>query len=34
MCAEGYVVETRRFVQPSDGPFANGGDIVYDGRCL
>lgn len=34
MCEAGYVVETRRFVQPSDGPFANGGDIVYTGRCL
>jgi hypothetical protein len=34
MCESGYVVETRRFVQPSDGLFANGGDIVYTGRCL
>jgi hypothetical protein len=34
MCEAGYVVETRQFVQPSDGPFANGGDIVYTGRCL
>jgi hypothetical protein len=34
MCNTGYVVETRRFVQSSDGPFANGGDIVYTGRCL
>jgi hypothetical protein len=34
MCNTGYVVETRRFVQPAEGPFANGGDIVYTGRCL
>ena len=34
MCDAGYVVETRRFVQPPDGPFGNGGDIVYTGRCL
>jgi hypothetical protein len=34
MCEAGYVVETRGYVQPSDGPFANGGDIVYMGRCL
>jgi hypothetical protein len=34
MCDAGYVIETRRFVQPSDGPFANGGDVVYTGRCL
>ena len=34
MCAAGYVVETRRFEQPWEGPFGNGGDIVYSGRCL
>ena len=34
MCNTGYVVETRQFVQSSDGPFANGGDIVYTGHCL
>ena len=34
MCAAGYVVETRQFVQPWQGPFGNGGDIVYTGRCL
>jgi hypothetical protein len=34
MCDAGYVIETRRFVQPSDGPFGNGGDVVYTGRCL
>lgn len=38
MCADGFVVDTRRYVPgpPSEaGPqFANGGDIVYSGRCL
>jgi hypothetical protein len=34
MCGAGYVIETRRFVQPGEGPFGNGGDIVYTGRCL
>ena len=34
MCGAGYVIETRRFEQPWDGPFGNGGDIVYTGRCL
>jgi hypothetical protein len=34
MCAAGYVVETRRFEQSWEGPFGNGGDIVYSGRCL
>ena len=34
MCGVGYVIETRRFVQPWEGPFGNGGDIVYTGRCL
>ena len=34
MCGVGYVIETRLFVQPSEGPFGNGGDIVYTGRCL
>jgi hypothetical protein len=33
-CRSGYVVDTRRFVQPEDSLFANGGDIVYAGRCL
>jgi hypothetical protein len=37
MCTAGYVVDIRRFV-PSPatdaGPqFANGGDIIYSGRC-
>jgi hypothetical protein len=38
MCANGFVVDTRRYVPgpPTDaGPqFSNGGDIVYGGRCL
>jgi hypothetical protein len=34
MCGAGYVIETRRFVQPWEGLFGNGGDIVYSGRCL
>ncbi|MBV8888468.1 MAG: hypothetical protein JO305_02245 [Alphaproteobacteria bacterium] len=34
MCANGYVVDTRRFVPEPDGPFGNDGDIVYLGRCL
>ena len=37
MCADGYVVDTRRFVPgppTASGPqFSNGGDIVYAGRC-
>ena len=34
MCTDGYVVDTRRFVPDAVGPFANGGNIVYAGRCL
>ena len=34
MCGAGYVIETRRFAQPWDGLFGNGGDVVYSGRCL
>jgi len=33
MCAEGYVVDTRSFVSNVDGPFGNGGTILYKGRC-
>jgi len=37
MCANGYVIDTRRFVPDAGtvaGPqFGNGGDIVYAGRC-
>ena len=34
MCAQGYVIDTRRFVPDAAGPFGNGGDILYAGRCL
>jgi hypothetical protein len=34
MCADGYVIDTRRFIPEADGPFGNGGDILYAGRCL
>jgi hypothetical protein len=37
MCANGYVVDTRRLIPAAPtaaGPqFSNGGDIVYSGRC-
>jgi hypothetical protein len=34
MCPNGYVIDTRRFAPDAIGPFGNGGDIVYAGRCL
>ncbi len=34
MCGSGYVVDLRRYRPRAEGPFANGGDIVYSGRCL
>ncbi len=38
MCANGFVVDSRRFVPgptTAAGPqFSNGGDIVYAGRCI
>jgi hypothetical protein len=34
MCPDGYVIDTRRFVPDAIGPFGNGGDILYAGRCL
>jgi len=34
MCPVGYVVDTRRFVPDARGPFGNGGDLLYSGRCL
>jgi hypothetical protein len=34
MCARGYVIDTRHFVPDVVGPFGNGGDILYAGRCL
>jgi hypothetical protein len=33
MCPDGYVIDTRRFVADAIGPFRNGGDILYSGRC-
>jgi hypothetical protein len=34
MCPDGYVIDTRRFVADAVGPFGNGGDILYSGRCV
>jgi hypothetical protein len=34
MCGTGYVIDTRRFVPDARGPFGNGGNILYSGRCL
>jgi hypothetical protein len=34
MCPVGYVVDTRRYVPDAVGLFANGGNILYTGRCL
>ena len=34
MCGNGYVVDTRSFMPNADGRFANGGAILYQGRCL
>jgi len=34
MCADGYVIDSRRFIPDAIGPFGNGGDILYAGRCL
>ncbi len=34
MCVAGYVIDTRRFVPDAVGLFANGGEILYSGRCL
>jgi hypothetical protein len=34
ICDAGYVIQTRRFTQSSEGLFGNGGDVVYTGRCL
>src|SRR5215468_3810796 len=37
MCADGYVIDTRRLVPgpptPAGPQFSNGGDILYAGRC-
>ncbi|HEX3535579.1 MAG TPA: hypothetical protein VHU15_02320 [Stellaceae bacterium] len=34
MCGDGYVVDVRSFVPNVAGPFGNGGEIVYKGRCM
>jgi hypothetical protein len=34
MCPVGYVVDTRHYVPDAAGPFGNGGEILYAGRCL
>jgi hypothetical protein len=34
MCNAGYVIETRRLIEPSDAPASNAHDVVYSGRCL
>ena len=34
MCAAGYLLDTRRFVPDAIGPYGNGGEILYKGRCL
>ena len=34
MCPLGYIIDNRAFVQNEQHRFANGGDIVYTGRCL
>lgn len=34
MCSAGYVVETRRLVEPEAPPGTNAHEIVYSGRCL
>ena len=38
MCADGYVIDTRRLVPgpptPAGPQFSNGGDILYTGRCI
>jgi hypothetical protein len=34
MCGAGYVVETRRLVEPPAPADTNAHDVVYSGRCL
>jgi hypothetical protein len=34
MCPDGYVIDTRHLIPDAEGPFGNGGDILYAGRCL
>jgi hypothetical protein len=33
-CSAGYVVETRRLLEPPDAPSSNAHDVAYSGRCL
>ena len=34
MCPDGYVIDRRDYVPDANGPFGNGGEILYAGRCL
>ena len=34
MCGEGYVVDVRSFVPNVAGRFGNGGEVLYQGRCM
>src|SRR5690242_16193824 len=34
MCPDGYVIDTRHLIPDVAGPFGNGGEIRYAGRCL
>jgi hypothetical protein len=34
MCPKGYALDTRALVQPAPATFENGGEVVYEGRCL
>jgi hypothetical protein len=34
MCPAGYVVETRRLLEPPDAPSSNAHDVAYSGGCL
>jgi len=34
MCGAGYVVETRRLLEPAEAPLSNAHEVVYMGRCL
>jgi hypothetical protein len=34
MCPTGYVLDSRRLIVQANGPFADGGQVVYTGRCL
>jgi len=34
ICPAGYVVETRRLLEPPDAQSSNAHDVVYSARCL